>query len=83
MFSVNECAELFNTFASATDKNKEAMESFFFALGDFLSWTFGIFRFAEHGMNYIAVIAMCIGTVVWLRMQKKYSQKAADEGTLM
>lgn len=58
------------------------METLFFGLGQALDWTFGIFRVAENSMNWIFIVVLCIGMLVWLRMQGKLNKKAAAEGTL-
>lgn len=58
------------------------MESLFFAIGKALDWTFGIFRSAEDSMNWIFIVVMSIGVLVWLNKQSKYNKEAEANGTM-
>ena len=56
--------------------------SVFYAIGDFLTWTFGIFEIIGNTFNYSLIVLGFIGLFYWLNLQKKFNDKAKNEGTL-
>jgi hypothetical protein len=56
--------------------------SVFYAIGNLLTWTFGIFEMIGNSFNYALIVLGFIGLFYWLNMQKKLSDKAKREGTL-
>lgn len=56
--------------------------SVFWAIGDLLTWTFGIFEMIGNMFNYSLLALGFIGLFYWLNLQKKLNNKAKNEGTL-
>lgn len=58
--------------------------SIFYALGDFMQWTFILLEADMIGnlFNYAVIILGFVGLFYWLNLQKKLTQKAKDEGKL-
>jgi len=56
--------------------------SVFWAIGDLLTWTFGIFEIIGNMFNYALLALGFIGLFYWLNLQKKLNNKAKNEGTL-
>ncbi|TNF47916.1 MAG: hypothetical protein EP305_06660 [Bacteroidetes bacterium] len=56
--------------------------SVFYAIGDLLTWTFGIFEMIGNTFNYSLIVLGFIGLFYWLNLQKKFNDKAKNEGTL-
>lgn len=59
--------------------------SIFYALGDFMQWTFILLEADMIGnlFNYAVIILGFVGLFYWLNLQKKLTQKAKDEGKLI
>jgi hypothetical protein len=49
----------------------------FHAIGDFLTWTFGIFEVIDNIFNYLVIAAGFFGLFFWLNKQRKFNAEAA------
>jgi hypothetical protein len=56
---------------------------FFYAIGDFLTWTFGFFEWVSNKFNYLLLGLGFFGLFYWLFIQKKLSEKAAKNSNLI
>jgi hypothetical protein len=52
---------------------------FFYAIGDFLTWTFGILEWVGNKFNYLLLGLGFVGMFYWLNIQKKLSDKAEND----
>jgi len=52
---------------------------FFYAIGDFLTWTFGILEWVGNKFNYLLLALGFFGMFYWLNIQKKLSDKAEKD----
>ncbi len=50
----------------------------FYALGDFLTWTFGIFEWLGNKFNDFLLILGFVGFGYWMYRQHKFNQEAAS-----
>lgn len=48
----------------------------FHAIGDLLTWTFGIFEVIGNAFNYSVIVLGFIGLFYWLNLQKKFNAEA-------
>ncbi len=48
----------------------------FHAIGDFLTWTFGIFEVIGNGFNYAVIVLGFVGLFYWLNLQRKFNAQA-------
>ncbi len=53
--------------------------TFFYAIGDFLQWTFGFFDWIGDKFNYSLIVLGFIGLFYWLNIQRKLNDKAAKD----
>ena len=51
----------------------------FEAIASFVQWTFGIFEVLGNGFNNLAILLGFFGLFFWLRTQKKFNDKAAND----
>jgi hypothetical protein len=51
----------------------------FHAIGDFLTWTFGIFEVIGNGFNYAVIALGFVGLFYWLNLQRKFNAEAAAD----
>ena len=72
--------DIFYTFAP--NSKFFTMESFAFALGEILEWTFGILTSLENLPNNAFILVMAVGVLIWLRKQAQYNREAEANGTL-
>jgi len=54
------------------------MTSFFYAIGDFLTWTFGFFEAIGNIFNYAVIVLGFVGLFYWLNWQRKFNKMAKD-----
>lgn len=52
--------------------------TFFYGIGDFLTWTFGFFELVGNIFNYSLIVLGFIGLFYWLNWQKKFNDQAAN-----
>ena len=50
----------------------------FWAIGDFLTWTFGIFEVIGNSFNYLLLAVGFVGMLYWLNWQRKFNQQAEN-----
>ncbi|MCC6600602.1 MAG: hypothetical protein IT223_07985 [Crocinitomicaceae bacterium] len=51
---------------------------------DALQWSFKHFlEPMSHWFNWVLIVGGLFGLILWLRMQKRFSQKAREEGTMI
>jgi len=50
----------------------------FCAIGDFLTWTFGIFEVIGNSFNYMLLALGFIGMFYWLNWQRKFNEQAEN-----
>lgn len=48
----------------------------FHAIGDFLTWTFGIFEMIGNSFNYAVIVLGFVGLFYWLNLQRKFNAQA-------
>lgn len=51
----------------------------FYAIGDFLQWTFGFFEHVGNKFNYSVIALGFIGLFYWLNWQRKFNNQAAND----
>jgi hypothetical protein len=51
----------------------------FHAIGDFLTWTFGIFEFIGNSFNYAVILLGFVGLFYWLNLQRKFNAQAEND----
>jgi hypothetical protein len=49
----------------------------FHAIGDFLTWTLGIFEVIGNAFNYSVIVLGFFGLFFWLNKQRKFNAEAA------
>ena len=49
----------------------------FNTIGDFLTWTFGIFEVIGNAFNYSVIVLGFFGLFFWLNKQRKFNAEAA------
>lgn len=49
----------------------------FHAIGDFLTWTFGIFEVIGNSFNYAVIVLGFVGLFYWLNLQRKFNAQAS------
>jgi hypothetical protein len=49
----------------------------FHAIGDFLTWTLGIFEVIGNAFNYSVIVLGFFGLFFWLNKQRKFNAQAA------
>jgi hypothetical protein len=54
------------------------MTTFFYAIGDFLTWTFGFFESVGNIFNNAVIILGFIGLFYWLNWQRKFNKRAEE-----
>lgn len=50
----------------------------FHAIGDLLTWTFGIFEVIGNTFNYSVIVLGFVGLFYWLNLQRKFNAQAAS-----
>jgi len=48
----------------------------FHGIGDFLTWTLGIFEVLGNTVNYAVIVLGFVGLFYWLNLQRKYNAQA-------
>jgi hypothetical protein len=48
----------------------------FHAIGDLLTWTFGIFEVIGNSFNYAVIALGFVGLFYWLNLQRKFNTEA-------
>ena len=57
--------------------------SFWYGVGDFFTESFAILRAGGNFVNWIFIIAISLGLLVWMFMQQKYnSEEMKNDGAL-
>lgn len=51
----------------------------FYAISDFLTWTFGFFEHVGNIFNYSVIVLGFIGLFYWLNWQKQFNEKAKND----
>jgi hypothetical protein len=51
----------------------------FYAIADFLQWTFGFFENVGNKFNYSVIVLGFIGLFYWLNWQRKFNNQAAND----
>ena len=51
----------------------------FWTIGDFLTWTFGIFEVIGNSFNYMLLALGFIGMFYWLNWQRKFNEQAENK----
>ena len=51
----------------------------FYAISDFLTWTFGLYENVGNIFNYSVIVLGFIGLFYWLNWQKKFNEKAKND----
>ncbi len=54
------------------------MTNFWYAVGDFLQWTLGIYDVIGNKFNYLVIIFGFIGLFYWLNRQRGYNEEAKN-----
>ncbi len=60
------------------------LQSILYPIADFFQWTFKhILDPIGDGFNWLCIVGGFVGIAIWLRMQKKFSEKARREGGII
>jgi hypothetical protein len=51
----------------------------FHAIGDFLTWTLGIFDVIGNTFNYAVIVLGFVGLFYWLNLQRKFNAQAEND----
>lgn len=64
--------------------SKMNLQSILYPIADFLTWTFEhLLVPIANGFNWICIAGGFVGIAIWLRMQKRFTQKAEREGGII
>jgi predicted negative regulator of RcsB-dependent stress response len=51
----------------------------FYAISDFLTWTFGFYENVGNIFNYSLIVLGFVGLFYWLNWQKKFNENAKND----
>jgi len=55
--------------------------SFFYALGDFFQWTFGIFEIIGNSFNLFVLASGFFGFLYWMSLQNRFNNQAKKDSS--
>jgi hypothetical protein len=60
------------------------LQSILYPIADFLTWSFlNILVPMSNTFNWLCIVGGFVGIAIWLRMQKRFSEKARREGGIL